>query len=288
MNIFLILLILVAVLLLWNGIENHIFTVHYYKVEDNKIPKAFQGCRLLYLVDLHNTTYGRYNERLKRAIEKQNPDYVLVGGDFLSRSCRDFDAAIDLLVFLSQRYPTYFVNGNHETRMKVHDQMYHNVYSDFMTMAKGLSCQFLSNESMVLEREGGQIVLDGLELPEEYFKKRDFRTLPLKDMTKALGRCDASRYHILLAHSPNYFDTYARWGADLTLCGHNHGGMARIPFIGGVLSPQVGFFPKYTKGCYQKDGKKMIVSAGLGSHTIKVRYFNPPELLVITLDKQKF
>lgn len=283
MKVFEILVILIAVLVIWSYIENHIFTVHTYRIKDEKIPQGFRGCRFLYLVDLHNTSYGRYNMRLKRAIEKQKPDYVLIGGDFLSRADRDFDAAIDMLAFLSQRYPTYFVNGNHETRMKQHGEMYHNVYPDFYAMAKGLNCCFLSNESCYLNRQGQRIVVDGLELPEEYFKKFDFRELPLEEMTKALGKCSSDEYHILLAHSPNYFDTYAKWGADLTLAGHNHGGMARIPFVGGVLSTQAGLFPKYTKGLYHKDGKKMIVSAGLGSHTIKVRYFNPPELLLLTL-----
>jgi predicted MPP superfamily phosphohydrolase len=93
--------------------------------------------------------------------------------------------------------------------------------------------------------------------------------------------------HILLAHSPNYIDAYSKWGADLVLSGHNHGGIARIPGICGVLSTEAVIFPKYTKGYYSDGDTKLLVSAGIGGHTIKARFFNPPEILIITLKKDK-
>jgi hypothetical protein len=153
-----------------------------------------------------------------------------------------------------------------------------------MKMANGLPVTFLNNQSTFLKRGKDRIVIDGLELGEAYFKRRCKQTLATKDMTRLLKPCKNSDYHILLAHSPNYFPTYAKWGADLTLSGHNHGGMARIPFVGGVLSTQAELFPKYTKGLYKESGRKMIVSAGMGSHTIKVRFFNPPEIVMVTLE----
>ena len=85
----------------------------------------------------------------------------------------------------------------------------------------------------------------------------------------------------MLAHHPAYFDAYASWGADLTLSGHLHGGMIRLPFVGGLVSPQMRLFPKYDKGLYTKKGKKLIVSAGLANHTVNIRINNPPELVVI-------
>lgn len=279
--------IVIAILIIWCFMENHIFVTNKYEIKDLKIPENFNGTRWLYLADLHNTGYGRYNVRLKKAIMKANPDYVLIGGDFLSRPDRTFDKAIDLLAFLSQKYPVYFANGNHETKMKNHGKMYHNVYQDFMEMAKGLPCEFLNDRSVDLERNGQKIVLCGLELEEDYFKRKNQKTLSADEITRHIGACKDNNYCILLAHSPNYFEAYADWGADLTLSGHNHGGMARIPFLCGVLSTQAELFPKYTKGIYQKGRKKMLVSAGLGSHTIKVRYFNLPELVLLTLKKEE-
>ena len=272
-----------VVLVLWTTIENHIFTVTSYQLKEEKLPKEFDGVKLMYLVDLHNTSYGRDNRRLKAAIEKQQPDYVLVGGDFLSKPDDNFVAAIDLLSFLAKRYPVYFVNGNHETRMQHNPEKYRELYQDFYSMLTGLGIKPLSNKNVVLKRGAAQIRLHGLELDESYYKRGREKPLTKQAMVRALGQCSHKEYHILLVHTPNYFESYADWGADLTLAGHNHGGMARIPGVCGVLSTQARLFPPYTKGLYRIPPYKMLVSAGLGSHTIKVRFFNPPEVVMVTL-----
>lgn len=272
-----------VVLVLWTTIENHIFTVTSYQLKEEKLPEEFDGVKLMYLVDLHNTSYGRDNRRLKAAIEKQQPDYVLVGGDFLAKPDDNFVAAIDLLSFLAKRYPVYFVNGNHETKMKHNPEKYHELYQDFYSMLTGLGIKPLSNKNVVLKRGAAQIRLHGLELDESYYKRGREKPLTKQAMVRVLGQCSHKEYHILLAHTPNYFESYADWGADLTLAGHNHGGMARIPGVCGVLSTQARLFPPYTKGLYRIPPYKMLVSAGLGSHTIKVRFFNLPEVVMVTL-----
>jgi predicted MPP superfamily phosphohydrolase len=66
---------------------------------------------------------------------------------------------------------------------------------------------------------------------------------------------------------------------DLVLSGHVHGGCVRLPLIGGVLSPERKFFPKYSLGKYTEKNTTMIVTSGLG----KFRLFNPPEIVVIDL-----
>lgn len=284
MMIVFIILLVSLLLFFWCTVENHMLLVHEYTVSDDALPDAFSGKKIVYLVDLHNTRYGKDNQRLKEKIAAQDPDYVFVGGDFLSKADTEFSASIDLLVFLTKRYPVYFANGNHETKMKCYPERYHDQYAQFYQMAKGLGVRFLSNETILLREEKDFIYLDALELPLSYFSHGKQVELTKKEMSKLIKR-KAGGYHILLAHSPNYFETYAKWGADITLSGHNHGGMARIPGVCGVLSPQARIFPKYTKGLYQIDTHRMIVSAGLGSHTIRVRFFNPPELLAITLQK---
>jgi predicted MPP superfamily phosphohydrolase len=94
---------------------------------------------------------------------------------------------------------------------------------------------------------------------------------------------DESRFNLLIAHNPQYFDEYAEWGADLSVSGHVHGGIVKLPLIGGVISPAYQLFPKYDGGMFDIGGKKMVLSRGLGTHTIKVRVFNPGELDVIDL-----
>jgi hypothetical protein len=97
-----------------------------------------------------------------------------------------------------------------------------------------------------------------------------------------LGKCP-EEFSILIAHNPDYFDDYARWGADLTLSGHIHGGLVRLPFLGGVLSPKLKLFPKYDYGYFETGGKRMIITGGLGAHNPKIRINNPPELVIVTM-----
>lgn len=102
-------------------------------------------------------------------------------------------------------------------------------------------------------------------------------------LERHLGPADDSRFQILLAHSPLYFEQYADWGADLTLSGHFHGGTIRLPFVGGVMTPQYQFFHPYCAGEFEKDGKHMIVGRGLGTHSINIRFCNRPQLMVVRL-----
>jgi len=88
----------------------------------------------------------------------------------------------------------------------------------------------------------------------------------------------------LIAHDPDYFPKYADWGADLVLSGHVHGGMVRVPFWGkGVVSPNVRLFPKYDGGEFTIGKSRMLLSRGLGMHTIPIRLFNPGEILEVEL-----
>ena len=105
-------------------------------------------------------------------------------------------------------------------------------------------------------------------------------------LKRLLGKPSAGEYNILIAHNPDYFPAYAEWGADLVLSGHVHGGIMRLPLLGGVLSPALRLFPKYDGGLFQEGGSTMILGRGLGSHTIPIRIFNPGELIVVTLEPE--
>ena len=89
----------------------------------------------------------------------------------------------------------------------------------------------------------------------------------------------------MIGHDPDYFPEYAKWGADLTVSGHVHGGLIILPCLGGLISPMIRFFPKYYKGDYSMENSHMIVSAGLGLHTLKIRVNNQPDLVTINLVK---
>lgn len=286
MKIAIIIALIILLLCIWGYIEAHNFYVHRYEYKNKKIPPSFSDVKLLYLVDLHNVHYGKFNMRLKNSIAKASPDYVLIGGDFLSKNDDTYDSAIDLITWLCSKYPVYFVNGNHETKMKLYPDDYKGIYKEFFDMAKGVNCNCLSNQKVFIKRDDDKIVLDCLELSLEFYGMHDRKDLRKEDIIRALGKVDKRYFNLMLAHSPRYLDAYSEWGADLVLSGHNHGGLARIPGVCGVISTEARLFPKYTKGFYHKGDTTMLVSAGIGGHTLPVRFFNLPEALIITLKKE--
>ena len=141
----------------------------------------------------------------------------------------------------------------------------------------------LENQSISFEKKGLKMQIYGFELDKRYYQKFHQDQFCIKELTETLGTPEPECYNILLAHNPVYFDDYATWGADLTVSGHLHGGIVRIPGIGGVISPQARLFPRYDAGHFKKDGKDLVVSRGLGTHTVNIRIFNPAELSVIHL-----
>ena len=92
-----------------------------------------------------------------------------------------------------------------------------------------------------------------------------------------------SSYIILLSHRPELFESYVSCNIDLVLSGHAHGGQFRLPFIGGLIAPDQGIFPKYDAGLFTNGSTNMIVSRGLGNSIIPIRFNNRPEVIVIEL-----
>ena len=110
---------------------------------------------------------------------------------------------------------------------------------------------------------------------------RILRHWSLTALEELIGTPSKAGIHILLAHNPKYGNTYLSWGADLILSGHYHGGILRFNENHGLTCPQYLLFPPYCCGRFQSGRSTMIISAGLGEHTIPIRLHNPRELLVI-------
>jgi hypothetical protein len=260
------------------------FKIFHYTIESEKLPVGEKFTFVL-LADLHNHMYGKENERLVRGIEAQRPDAVLVAGDMLvAHTGRSFAPALDLFRKLREcRLPVFYGNGNHEYRMRIYPETYGSMYDEYAGALKDCGVRLLENEKAIFEKNGAAFVIYGFELDRRYYKKLHREAFRQEELTEALGIPDPTRYNILLAHNPVYFDSYAAWGADLTLSGHLHGGIIRIPGIGGIITPQARLFPRYDAGHFRKDGRDLVVSRGLGTHTVNLRIFNPPELSVIHL-----
>ena len=141
----------------------------------------------------------------------------------------------------------------------------------------------LSNDHAIVPAGNTFVNVYGYELEMAYYQKFNQLELTKGQLEQALGEADRRRFTILIAHNPVYGETYADWGADLTVSGHLHGGIIRLPFIGGVITPQAKLFPKYDGGHYRIGDRHLVVSRGLGEHTVKIRIGNSPELVFLHL-----
>lgn len=261
--------------------ENHMLSVSEYQVRSEKIPQAFDGYRICQLSDLHSKSYGKGNRRLLRKIDESHPNLLVLTGDMVTRTDTDHHVFLSLAEKLAEKYKVYYVVGNHEQEMGRSD------LNAYLAQIRKLGIRVLDNEKTELERGGDHVCLYGMWFPLKYYKESKQITrheeFGRRQMQKTMGACDPAHYGILLTHDPLRFPVYAGWGADLTLCGHVHGGMIRLPFGVGLLSPERRFFPRYSGGVYETNGKKMIVSRGLGSGTFGARIHNVPEIVNITL-----
>lgn len=264
--------------------ELHEFVVTRYRVNLPLYTETGESVKIAFLSDLHGRSYGKDNRDLIAAIAKERPDYILVGGDMLTRSEEETDqTVIRLLEELVKLCPVYMANGNHEQKMRLDPLKYGERYEDYRKAAEALGVHMLVNTTKHCDMKGIPVAISGLEVPLGCYAHFRTRKLTNTDITERIGSCGKKNYQILLAHSPVYFETYAKWGADLTLSGHLHGGIICIPGYGGLITPQARLFPKYAGGIYQKDDKVNVVSRGLGTHTVNIRLFNPAEVIMLTL-----
>lgn len=257
-------------------------TVHYH-IKSKKIKSPVT---IVMLADLHNQEFGDRNEILFETIRQNSPDFVCLAGDMLIGHTKiSYENGQNAVMELAKTYKVFYGLGNHEARMRQDVEIYGTRYEDYMKPMKELGVHVLVNERAEIKAGENRFRIYGYDLPPKYFKKFNRYVFEEEQIEKVLGKCEDSEecYNILLAHNPVYFKQYAAWGADLTLSGHLHGGIIRLPLIGGVITPQAKLFPRYSAGKYTIGKKEMIVSRGLGTHTIPIRFNNKPELSVIHL-----
>lgn len=272
--------ILIAVVLFFlivNICDMNRFVVRKYELASDKIKKEVT---FAFLSDLHDKEYGKNNCKLLKAIEKAKPDVLLVGGDMIVASPGEKNLnAKALMEVLSREYTVYHGMGNHEYRSDLYREKYGEMYDEYSKPLMEHGVVFLRNEAVLLEESN--IRIHGVEIDRRFYKRFSVKFMEDAYIEEILGKNDGGRYEILLAHNPDYFKQYAAYGADLILSGHVHGGIIRMPFCGGIASPAVRFFPRYNGGLYHQNSADMIVSCGLGTHTLPMRIFNPAELSII-------
>ncbi len=281
-SILIFLTILIFILIISSIAENSKIRVNPYKIYSHKIPTVFNGYKILFVSDLHNVTFGRDNSVLSSRIEELNPDIVLLGGDMIvGKPERPTVVASKLVNTLSSKYPTYYALGNHELRVKTYEK-YGNMWGTYL-LELSQDTNWLINEYIDITRDTDILRIYGLDMDKSFYNRHHKTKMNDNYLNNTLKDVNNDLYNILIAHNPEYFNEYSSWGADLTLSGHNHGGIIYLPLIGGIISTRGRLFPKYDKGLFKANNHYMILSSGLGSHTIKARFNNIPEIILLEL-----
>lgn len=268
-----------VLLLLYGYVSNFFFRAEYYTVPVSGM-KGEKTVRIVMLADLHGTVFGTENRRLLQKIRTLCPDMVCIAGDMTVKDGGGAAECIALCRKLSELCPVYYAMGNHEARMEG--------YEAFCSGLRKAGVFVLDNEYRTCFLAEMKICIYGWNADEcYYYKCWQRQELPVEELQGQLGFPEKGAYHVLLAHNPEYFQVYRAWGADLVLSGHVHGGIARLPFLGGVISPSLRLFPKYDAGEFRDGDAVMVLSRGLGTHHIRLRFFNVPEISVIDLGRKR-
>lgn len=284
-DIILIIASICVLILLWVMLyDSNRFVVVKHTFTGSKLKKK---ARFVLLADLHNKRFGKNNEALVAAIRECEPDFIAVAGDMLTAKPKaDTGNAVELIRRLAAEYPIYYGSGNHEQRLKLYPEVYGDMHERYESAIAETGAVRLINDHVTLPEYG--ISIYAAEIDSCYYKRFYTREMEPGYMEHILGQADRENYTLLLAHNPDYFPQYAAWKADLVCSGHVHGGIVRVPFWGkGIASPSVSFFPKYDGGVFRELKSIMLLSRGLGIHTIPFRVFNPAELIVVELHPEK-
>ncbi len=267
-------LLLIAVIS-WIVWGNTALQLNTYTILSDRLPKAFNGYRIAHISDLHNAEMGKDNGNLLVMLKDAKPDIIAITGDFIDSRNTDIEIALQFAEKAAHIAPCYYVTGNHEAIVPEYDE--------FRSGLTKLGIVVLEDERIDLEMNDETITLIGVNDPS--FKFDDFfddAELVMKNQLRELVKKDDG-FTLLLSHRPELFDLYVDSGIDLVLSGHTHGGQFRLPFVGALVAPNQGLFPKYDAGLYSAESTNMIVSRGIGNSIIPFRINNRPEVILIEL-----
>ena len=268
-------MIIIVGILLFGYWGNTSIEVTIYDVAHAKVQESFRGFTILQVSDLHNTSFGKNQKKLLEKIQREKPDLIVLTGDLVDSRRTNIPGALSFVEAARELAEVYYVSGNHEARIESYDVLEASL--------EDLGVIVLNNEVQEIRKGQDTLFIYGVQDPrfsEEtlYLTEETIMEKQLFSMAK-----NEERFSLLLSHRPELFPNYIRAGMDLALTGHAHGGQIRLPFVGGLVAPNQGFFPRYSSGRYNEGDHHMIVSRGLGNSIFPLRIFNRPELVVVKL-----
>lgn len=248
--------------------------VYTHEMADNDV-------KIVVISDLHGHSFGDSNTELIEKVKSQNPDLILMDGDFIDDTTKDTALVLQLISAFADIAPTYFALGNHEL-----DYMTQTNDMDFMAQMTAAGAVILDKSYVDMEVNGVCIRLGGLydyAFGGDNIAKE--ASQEIKDFLDDFG--NTNNIKIMMSHRPDSFifgDATSYWNVDLVITGHNHGGQVVFPLVGGLYGGDQGFFPEIDHGMFVKNDMTIFATSGLGSHKqLLPRFNNPPEIAVITL-----
>jgi len=256
--------------------QNNSVVISKYEYKNSKLSINFNGFKILHISDLHNKNF---HESIYKKIKDINPDIIVITGDLIDRRRTRIDIAVEFVKQIINIAPVYYVSGNHEQLSASYDELKEELTK--------LDVHILDNSHLILNHDGERIGIMGLADPALIYTEgnndNNRNRVYAENILKRLYENSVTEFNILLSHRPELIEVYKNINIDLVFSGHAHGGQIRIPFIGGILSPNQGFLPKYSEGMITEDNTTLVVSRGLGNSIFPLRIFNRPELIVVTL-----
>ena len=284
-----------------NYVVNQNFKENFYSVSSLKVNNKI---RIIQISDLHNCSYGADNSQLIERVEKLKPDIILYTGDCIEAGEESTDKIVSLCERLAKVAPSYYIYGNNEVL---------KYYADPLTQ-ESLDAKFGFDDS----NRDPQKLLETKDALEEQLEAVGVKVLKNSMETVTIGTTNVDIYGVLTSnpssfwsyagqsfgdylynnenhlkitaiHEPFIYDEYEPdyWG-DLSLAGHTHGGVARIPLIGPAYTKEHGILPEkkdaYVYGRYEVQGRPLIVNAGLENGDV-FRLNNQPEIVIVDINK---
>ena len=240
-----------------------------YEVKSQKLPESFDGFKIVQLSDLHGAEFGEDGMGLVEKVKELEPDMIALTGDFVTDE-GDLAAVEKLAARLTELCPVYFISGNHEfgsgLAVKVRN------------ILERAGVKYLSNEYLTISRGEDGILLGGVEDPLAYADM-----LSPDELAQKMNDAAPDAFKILLGHRNYWMTEYPELPVDLIFCGHAHGGLIRIPGVGGLIGTDRRLFPDFDAGEYNNGRYTLIVSRGLGNSVPIPRVFNRPEIVCVEL-----
>lgn len=260
------LLILAMILVLaYMFIEPYWIETKEITIESDQIPAQFDGKKIVFLSDLHEGFFfdQKRTDNLVNQVNALNPDLILLGGDYVDGSSEDVQPVFQSLSKLKAPLGVYAVLGNKDPQ-----------YLTLKTIGQS-NITYIGNKGTWIVLNGARIRLGGVG---DYNNGAQLQNATTSVVTP-------HDFVILLTHNPDYFPKVNKSKVDLVLSGHTHGG--QVTFF-GLWAPVThsDYGNKYRTGVITEKNSTLIVSNGIGTTILPLRFFARPQIIVIELKRK--